>query len=281
MKTNIKTSPKHNLTTKKQDNWKEYNGALKTRGNLSVYISESVAHGALTAPKKSHKVGRPRTYPNTLIELILTIRELFHLPLRQSLGFVEFLFETMGIDVLLPDYSTLSRRMIGLDIDFCRHFRGQNVVMLVDSSGFKVFGEGEWKVRKHGYSYRRTWCETHIAVDFETRNIIGLINTKSNVHDNTQFKPLLDQVTEKHGVTTTIGDGAYDAKDNYLLGRKLGIEMIVPPPKNATEHLGMRRYLLYDAPGWEERNAVIRHIPRWVESRCRLPQEKPGRKHIQ
>ena len=83
--------------------------------------------------------------------------------------------------------------------------------MLIDSSGFKVFGEGEWMVRKHGATYRRTWRETHIALDYKTRDIIGFINTSAHVHDNTQLKPLLSQVMNQNGyeVDTVIGDGAY------------------------------------------------------------------------
>jgi hypothetical protein len=166
----------------------------------------------------------------------------------------------MGINWQLPNYSTLSRRMKGLDVDFCHGFRGHNMTLLLDSSGFKVFGEGEWKVRKHGLGYRRTWRTTHIAVDFETRNIVGLINTKSDVHDNTQLKPLLDKVQDKHSATTVIGDGAYDAKASYLLSKKRNLEFIVPPPKNATEHFNMYHYHIYDQPGWQERNAVVRRV---------------------
>ncbi len=262
--TQTKTNTTHtNINTKTMINWGEYNKALKNRGNLSIYISESVARGALITPRKAHKPGRPKVYSDALIELILTIRELFRLPLRQSLGFAEFIFKTMNLTVELPDYSTLSIRMDKLDVDYCRKFRGQNVVMLIDSSGFKVFGEGEWKVRKHGYSYRRTWRETHIAVDLKTRNIIGLINTKSGAGDCPQLKPLLNRVRQKHTIETIIGDGAYDAKTNYLLGRKLNIEMITPPKKTAVEHLNMCHYQSYDTPGWEERNAVVRHIEKW------------------
>lgn len=257
------------LITKKINNWHEYNKSLITRGNLSIYISESIAQGALITPKrqKTHKPGHPKLYPDALIQLILTIRELFCLPLRQSTGLIECIFSNigMGLNIPLPDYTTLSRRMAKLEVDFCHRFRGKNVVLLVDSSGFKVFGEGEWKVRKHGYSYRRTWRTTHIAIDLATRNIIGLINTKSGIHDNTQLIPILDQVKKKHEIAAVIGDGAYDSKDNYLMAREQNLEFIAPPPRNATEHINSdrRHYRFYDTPGWEDRNAVIRHIEEW------------------
>jgi transposase len=249
--------------TKKIKNWSEYNRALVNRGNISVYISEALAKKVFIHPCHKGKVGHPVVYQDAFIELILTLRELTHLPLRQTIGFVTGLLQNMGINWQLPDYSTLSRRMGSLHLDFCHNFRSKNVVLLLDSSGFKVFGEGEWKVRKHGIGYHRTWRETHIAVDFKTRDIIGLVNTKPSVHDNTQFVPLLNQVLDRHGrhnIQTIIGDGAYDAKANYLTARKLGVDFIAPPPKNAAEHLNMYHYQPYDKPGWEERNAAIRQI---------------------
>lgn len=165
-----------------------------------------------------------------------------------------------------PDYTTVSKRMSGLKVRYQRkinnHKNKEGIVLLIDSSGFKVFGEGEWMVRKHGSTYQRTWREAHIAVDYETRDIIGFTNTTAHVHDNTQLRPLLNQVTELgYNVTTIIGDGAYDSKQNYLLGRKLKISIIAPPPKNAVEHLNTGwHYQWYDTPGWEERNKVIRHV---------------------
>lgn len=260
--TRVKYSTK-NVTKKhikKPNNWSEYNKALQNRGNISIYIQEAIVNDAFTVPIQSRTVGHPKEYSDPLILLILTIRELFRLPLRQSVGFTEYLFDLMKIDAPLPDYSTISRRMGSLDIDFSHGFHGKDIVLLIDSSGFKVFGEGEWKVKKHGSSYRRTWRETHIAIDYKTRNIISVINTKANVHDNTQLRPLLHQAMKDHEISTVIGDGAYDAKDNYSWGRKLGIEFIAPPPCDATTHMNMYHYQLYDKPGWEERNAVIRHI---------------------
>ena len=266
MKTNIKTTHNYN-NTKKIKNWSEYNKSLKNRGNLSIFISESlIKNGHIVVPPKTGKVGRPTEYADELIEFVLTIRELFRLPLRQTTGFVEFLFKLMGIDSLAPDYTTVSKRMAITKIryqkkvDECNR-SGDGIVLLIDSSGFKVFGEGEWMIRKHGATYHRTWRETHVALDHETRDIVGFINTTAHVHDNTQLKPLLKQVIDNgYKVNTIIGDGAYDAKANYLLGRKLKINFIAPPKKNAVEHLNSFHYQIYDTPGWEERNEVIRHI---------------------
>jgi hypothetical protein len=259
MKTKTNTTHK-NITTKKINNWSEYSESLKNRGKISVHVSEALASGAFKKPLPTHTVGHPIEYADSLILLILTLRELFRLPLRQSIGLTEDILRMMSIDWQLPDFSTLSRRMGKLNVDFCRNFRGKNIVLLIDSSGFKVFGEGEWKVRKHGFGYRRTWRETHIAVDFESRNIIGLANTKSGTGDNTQLKPLLGQVQKKHQVSAIIGDGAYDSKDNYLMAKEQNLEFIAPPPENAVEHLNSFHYQRYDTPGWEDRNATVRHV---------------------
>lgn len=276
MKNKQKTTHRNDNTkiakksTKKLKNWSEYNKSLANRGNLRVIIDEEVIRQSSTIlrNKNRHKNGHPFTYSDELIKMILMIRELFRLPLRQTTGLIMFLFEEMGIKSDIPDYSTLSRRMANLKIDFLpkntANTASRDIVMLIDSSGFKVFGEGEWKVRKHGHSYRRTWREMHIAVDHKTRNIIGVVNTTAHVHDNTQLRPLLTQVAKRNGyrkIKAIIGDGAYDAKDNYLLGRKFGIEIIAPPPKNAIEHLNTGwHHQWYDTPGWEERNQVVRHI---------------------
>lgn len=251
---------KKKAAAKKITNWNQYNKALVRRGNISLYVTEAAANRVHLVPPQTGKAGHPKQYSDDLIIFILTIRELFHLPLRQSLGVVGGLLSLAGLDWQLPDFSTLSRRMGTLTVDFCPRFRGENVVFLLDSSGFKVFGEGEWKVRKHGLGYRRTWRETHLAIDFATRNVVSLVNTKPSVGDSTQLVPLLDGALEKHRVTTIIGDGAYDAKDGYLLARELGVTLIVPPPKNATEHLNMYHYQLYDQPNWKERNEVVRRV---------------------
>ena len=187
MKTKIKTNTAHiNNNTKKIKNWSEYNKSLKNRGNLSIFISEAlVKDGSLIVPAKTGRPGRPMEYTNELIEFVLTIRELFHMPLRQATGFVEFLFKVMGIS-RAPDYTTVSKRMGGIKVRYWRKINHitdnePGIVMLIDSSGFKVFGEGEWKVRKHGKDKHRTWRETHIALDYDTRDILGFTDRKSVV----------------------------------------------------------------------------------------------------
>ena len=290
-KHNQNTTHKY-INTKKIINWNEYNKALVNRGNISLLISEDVIKdGHIVPPGKANQVGRPKEYSDELIKLALTIRTLFNLALRQTNGYISHLFKLMNLETEVPDYTTLSRRMGKLNLrpyrltNRIRRLSGvpskdknKGIVMLVDSSGFKVYGEGEWKVRKHGYSYRRTWRETHIAVDFETRAILNLTNTSAHTHDNTQLIPLLEQVQQDYcsdsgncsdcngscnsKIKTIIGDGAYHARENYIrITRQQGIELITPPPKHAVEHLNTGRYYQwYDTPGWEERNQVVRYV---------------------
>lgn len=200
MQTNINTTHKHYIT-KKINNWSEYNKSLIKRGNLSIFISEDIIkNNRIVVPKKTGKPGRPQKYTDELIEFILTVGQLLHLPLRQLTGFMEFLHGLLGLaSDQVPDYTTLDRRAAHVTIRYSNPTKqndDQGIVMLIDSSGFKVFGEGEWMVRKHGATYRRTWRETHIAINHTTRDIVDLINTTAHVHDNTQLKPLLTQVRE-------------------------------------------------------------------------------------
>ena len=269
MKTQNKNITHNHNTTKKILNWSEYNKSLKSRGDLSVFISESlIKDGNLVLPAKTGKPGRPMEYTDELIEFVLTIRELFHMPLRQATGFVEFLFKMMGLSES-PDYTTVSKRMPNIKVRYQRKINrsidgGASIVMLIDSSGFKVFGEGEWKVRKHGANKRRTWRETHIALDYATRDVIGLTNTSAHTHDNTQLKPLLQQVICQGGykVETVIGDGAYEAKDNYDLVAGFHTSIIAPPQKNAVCHYDLKDGRLIDIPGYKERNKIIRAMMR-------------------
>ena len=264
-KSNINTT--HINNNKKIINWGEYSNSLKARGDITLYISRKLIEKTALAPRKTKRAGRPRKYSDDLILLILTVREVYRLPLRQTSGFVSSFLKATGINWQLPDYSTLSRRMQKLEVDFCRDIRsklnGQKLTLSLDSSGLKVYGEGEWKVRKHGYSYRRTWVETHIAVN-DSRDILGLINTKSNVHDATQFKPLVEATktaVPNSNIDVVIGDGAYDVNEFYHYAEDEWFYFIAPPQRNATTRVtGGRRVGIKDQPGWEERNDVVTKI---------------------
>lgn len=260
--TKSKNTTHNNLITKSITNWPEYNKALIQRGDIGFLMEGALNNHVFAMPARNKQVGRPRHYSDDLILLILTIRELFGLPLRQTIGFTAWLFGSLSLAYLLPDYTTLSRRMQKLEVDFTSHLRKvEPIVLLVDSSGFKVFGEGEWKVRKHGYGYRRTWRETHIGVNYATRDIVALINTSAHTADITQTEPIVSECYKRgFTISSLIGDGAYDDHALYNFAHEHHFELIAPPHSNATERITYRKLDEYDTPGWERRNAVVRHI---------------------
>ena len=258
-----------NNTTKKISNWGAYNNSLKQRGNITLLIDEAMASSAFRKPLPTHEAGHPFTYADSLILLILSLRTLLHQPLRQITGFMEGILRGMGIDWTVPDYTTLSRRAGDLDVPLLTHNRymgnDEPLVLLLDSSGFKIYGEGEWKVRKHGVGKRRTWRETHIAVDHSTRDIVSLVSTKPMVGDSTQVLPLLiaaennlQKIDSARTLKDIIGDGAYDSNELYHLADNLGATLIAPPKKNADVHAKMRHHCIYEDEDWLKRNAVVK-----------------------
>jgi hypothetical protein len=156
----------------------------------------------------------------------------YGLAFRQSTGFLESLFFLMGKGSLpVPDYSTLCRRQKSLPVEIEERLRkGENLVIGIDSTGLKVYGEGEWKVRKHGWSKHRTWRKLHICVDLNTQEILAVELTGNNEDDATAGKRMLEDKTK--GISSFLGDGAYDDFGfREVLGKD--IRQIIPPPKNA------------------------------------------------
>ena len=147
-------------------------------------------------------------YSDLAIETARTLRLIYHLPLRQTEGFVESLLHVMGLDLSAPDHSTLSRRQEGLSVALPTRTTQEPIHVVVDSSGLKVYGEGEWKVRQHGWSVRRTWRKLHLGVNEATGEIIAQTSTENSVDDAAQVTPLLEQIDAE--VARLGGDGSYD-----------------------------------------------------------------------
>jgi Transposase DDE domain len=211
-------------------NWKVYNENLKKRGNIQVWFSDYVLE-QWGKPEKIPR-GAPRAYSSIVIQVCLTIRQIFRLPFRQTEGFLESVFEMKGIKEDIPNYTTFCRRQAGLKIDLCRKTRrSRKIIMLVDSTGLKVFGEGEWKVRQHGYSKHRTWQKLHIGVDAETQEIMTVALTTNACHDSEVVPDLLSQL--KVIPQKVIGDGAYDTWKVYEALDEKGIDSVIPPKKTS------------------------------------------------
>lgn len=145
-------------------NWKEYDGALKQRGSITFWVNEEVIEQWLHEQKTGRK-GASNYYSEVAIATMGTIQSVFQLPGRQTEGFLESLFTVMGIDLKVPDHSTLCRRLNKLSVQLPVIPKNKAVHVVVDSTGVKVYGEGEWKVRIHGVGKRRTWRKLHLGVD--------------------------------------------------------------------------------------------------------------------
>lgn len=149
------------------DNWPEYDAALAARGSLNIWISEEVA-SAWKNTEKTGKRGASNTYSDLAIETLLTLKSVYRQPLRQTIGFARSIFSLMSLELELPHYSTLSRRAEDLKVNLLvSPTRGPRHVV-IDSTGVKVYGEGEWKCREHGVSKRRTWRKLHLGIDEQT-----------------------------------------------------------------------------------------------------------------
>src|SRR5215467_2495001 len=137
-------------------NWSEYNASLKQRGSLTIWVSsEAIANW--TTDELTGEPGASPTYTDLAIETMATIQSIYRLPGRQTQGFLQSVFELMKLNLSVPDHSTLSRRRRKLEIILPVKNLSNSLHLVVDSTGVKVYGEGEWKVRQHGVGKRRTW----------------------------------------------------------------------------------------------------------------------------
>lgn len=218
-------------TTYRITNWSQYNESLVRRGDVTFWFDEAVL-AAWKHENAESKVGRPFVYSDLAIESLLMLRELFRLPYRQTEGLGRTLVRLLQADVAVPDFTSLAKRAGKTNIAFQVDKSSTGPMdVVVDSTGLKVYGEGEWKVRQHGVGKRRTWRKLHLAVNPETHEIVAQVLTDNGAHDADQVEPLLEQVG--CGVQTFYGDGAYDQWKVYQGLEERGIDAIVPPRKNA------------------------------------------------
>jgi hypothetical protein len=221
--------PKKNKKKYKVRNWKEYNEMLVNRGRIDVWVEKGILEQWFAEPGKKRKRGAKKKYSDKSIEVTLQFGQVFHQKLRQTEGLVKTIFQLMKIDLEVPDFTTLSRRGETITVDLPREKR-ETVSIIVDSSGLKVYGEGEWKVRKHGWGKHRTWRKIHLAVtpDGEIREEKL---TENSVSDDHVFPELIKQETN---IDKAAGDGAYDKSSVYEACQEKEINIIaIPPQKNA------------------------------------------------
>lgn len=211
-------------------NWSEYNAGMKQRGSLTFWIDETVL-AEWVVPSLSGQRGASVFYSELAIATMATVKAVYGLAGRQCQGFLASIFALMGFEFPVPDHSTLSRRIGKLSIALpvlpatgARH-------VVVDSTGVKVYGEGEWKTRQHGISKRRTWRKLHLGVDEATGEILAAVVTSNGVHDGEVLNELLDQIEDDLEQVST--DGAYDHRHCYDEITERGAKPVIPPRKDA------------------------------------------------
>lgn len=220
---------KHRVT-----NWAEYNESLRRRGDLTVWISVE-ALDLWSAPRRTTRGGQPR-YSDLAIELCLTLGVVFKQPLRQTQGLMRSIAGLLRVQIAVPDFSTLSRRGDGLTVRAKPRANSQDAIHLtVDSTGLKIFGEGEWLEEKHKTKRkRRSWRKLHLGLDLVSGEIVCSDLTADDIGDPTALPDMLDQIDGPADLF--LADGAYDGRPTYdVLAKRFGsmIEVTIPPPRNA------------------------------------------------
>lgn len=234
-------------TTYKTKNWSDYNRALKQRGSLSIWFDPEMSWKAAPTGKR----GRQQTYSDAAIQTCLTMKVLFGLPLRQTTGFVESLLELVGLNWAVPDFSTLCRRQKTLSVAIPYRGSPGPLHLLVDSTGIKAEGEGEWNARKHGGSKRRLWRKIHIGIDEQTLEIRAIEVTSSSIGDSPMLPDLLSQISPGQEIGSVTADGAYDTRKCHDAIAARNAHAVIPPRKNA-------KLWKSDTPGARARNEAVR-----------------------
>jgi hypothetical protein len=228
--------PKHKKTQSRPTtlyrvkNWSAYDKALVQRGSLTFWLSDDFEKAWLYAGEKQR--GSQFDYSDQAILLMLTVKEVFHLTNRGVEGFMRSIFQLLNVDLPVPDHSTLSKRGKGLQVNLPKK-PAQNLDIVMDSTGLKIYGEGEWKVRMHGVSKRRTWRKLHVGANPEDGEIQAVLLTENSVSDDQAVAGLLNQIEPT--ILDFAADGAYDKRKVYdsLNAHSPDVTILIPPRKNA------------------------------------------------
>lgn len=238
-----------NKLTYRIRNWSEYNRALIQRGSLTIWFEEA---SAKWLEKKSSKRGRPKTYSDDAILCALILRAVYHLPLRQLRGFLLWIFQVMCLTLPVPCYTRICRRADSIGQELKRLTAKQAKDVVFDSTGVKIYGEGEWKVRQHGKSKRRRWRKIHLAVCPNSHEIILSKLTESVCADAKVAKQMIKKLPKR--TKTMYGDGAYDQEPFYEGLYQQGIKGIVPPRRKGRLRNTSKK------PWMQDRNDALRAI---------------------
>jgi hypothetical protein len=268
-------APKKDTTPpKKKDkhrirNWRQYNQSLVNRGSITFWFDENSIEKWYSV-QYSNKPGRPDTYSDDAIRCGLIIKAVFRIPLRALQGFLTSIIKILKLNLRCPHYSVFSRRAKALEIPLRRFLKpGEKLNVIFDSTGIKVFGEGEWKVRKHGYSKRRTWRKVHVGMCADSGQVVVSAMTSNSVSDDEAMMHMMEALAGTP-LGDVLGDGAYDTIDCREIVHELKGRGIFPPDKNAKEQ---KRTCI---PALEERDKAIRRIQELGDEGRRLWKEEVG-----
>lgn len=248
----------HDQTQKKVyrlRNWSQYNESLKQRGALDVWIDKrALKSWQVKLPPARRRRGAQPIYSDLAISSTLMFGIVFGQRLRQTEGLARSVFKLMKINLPVPDYATLSRRgrRVKIKIPKRKYAKHEKLVLVLDSSGLKVFGEGEWKVRQHGYARRRTWRKIHLAVTPQGE-LRAVELTPNSVHDSQTAPSLIDK--ELAALKSVIGDSGYDARGVYRACMKRGVNQVIILPRR-------------NARIWQHGNRAGTDHPRDINLRC-------------
>lgn len=216
-------------------NRSEYNRSLIQRGSINFWFSEE-AINKWKATDHNEEKGRPKEYSDDAILCALLIRTVYHLPLRALEGLLHSIFSLLDLSIKIPSYTQICRRAKTLGKVLKKISKRCPHDIVFDSTGLKVYGEGEWKVRQHGASKRRTWKKLHLGMDPDSKEIIvaELTNNGAGSGDGQIGKKLMKKVPKN--VKRVFGDGAYDGTEFRQEIEVVGAEPIIPPPRDGVVH---------------------------------------------
>ena len=233
-------------------NWRSYNDALKRGGSLLIWLDKAMVWRA----PKAGRNGRPPVFSDAAIQFCLMVKVLFGLPLRQTTGMVASILSMAGLDWPVPDFSTLSRREKTITVQIPSRRAPGPLNLLVDSTGIKFLGDGEWLARKHGTHRRRQYRKVHLAMDTATGDIRAVEFTPSREGDSPVLPDLLDQIPEDEQIGTVTGDGAFDTRRCHTAILEPGGTAVIPIRRNG-------RLWKEDCPAARARNDILRATQRF------------------
>ena len=233
--------------TYRTTNWRSYNAALKQRGSLLVWFDPETEWLAVPRGRR----GRPARFSDAAIQTCLTLKALFGLPLRQTEGLVASLLKLAKLDWPVPDFSTLCRRSSGLIVQIPYRPSTGALHLLIDSTGIKAAGEGEWSTRKHGASRPRSWRKVHLGIDAETLEVRAIEVTGSRVGDGPMLAELLAQIPPDQAIGFVTADGAYDTRPCHAAIAARQASAVIPTRRNGQPWKET-------TPGAQARNEILR-----------------------